>query len=256
MDIHKEFVRLGKVRRKITNELVALLPDIERGRIWAEHGYSNIYDYAAKIAGLSPGVVEKALRVAKLLEDKPILMEKIKTHGVHKVGLVAGIATQENQKELAEKVEHMSKLALQEFSKEKRCHHINTWQIELDEEMMFMFLKLKKKFGDRLSNKEALRKILQKMQEPQRKAKKQKEIPGKVSRYIPVDQRPSDHCSHPGCHRPADVIHHPTRFSQNPNHSNLKPLCRLHHEFAHNGITEKMQFADYQYRKCRQEALL
>jgi len=73
MNLHKEFVRLGKERRTISNELVALLPEIYRLRIYEQKGYATIYDYAARIAGLSTGVVAKALKVAKLLEDKPIL---------------------------------------------------------------------------------------------------------------------------------------------------------------------------------------
>ncbi|NIA01870.1 MAG: hypothetical protein GWP15_00640 [Nitrospirae bacterium] len=209
------------------------------------------------------------------------------------------MATKENEKELAEKVVHMSKPALQEYSKEKRGKVTTGWQVELDEKMMFMFLKLKKKLGKNLSNKECLRKILEhaqseakcacpkavpskaelhKMQEkpkPQRQAQKTTKIPtatagsstgekpastepAKVNRYISVQQKRnlSEQCSHQNCHRPAEVIHHPNRFSQNPNHENLKPLCKQHHEFAHNGITEPMQYADYQYRKHRQAALL
>ncbi|MFH1533740.1 MAG: hypothetical protein ABID64_02310 [Nitrospirota bacterium] len=196
----------------------------------------------------------------------PHLQKAIETQGIHKVGIVAGLATKENDKELAEKVDNMNKPALQEYSKEKRGKVTTSWNVELDENMMFMFLKLKKKLGKNLSNKECLRKILEEMQEKpgpqgrsQRQAKNPTKIPGeKVTRYISVHQKRnlSEHCSYQNCHRPAEVIHHPDRFSQNPNHENLKPLCKQHHEFAHNGVSEAMQYADHQYRKHRQTALL
>lgn len=274
-NLHKQFVQLGRERNRITYKLLALLPQINEQKIYEQEGYGNIYEYAARIAGLSSGVVSKALKLEEKLKDKPHLQKAVETHGINKVGIIAGFATKENEKELAEKVVYMSKPALQEYSKEVRGKVTASWQVELDKEMMFMFLKLKKKFGENMSNKECLRKILETMNEnseepskkskPQRKAKKPTEILGdflkprlKITRYITVQERKNltDRCSHPGCHRPADVIHHPNRFSQSTNHKNLKSLCKYHHEFAHNGITEPLQPADHQYRKHRQAALL
>ena len=261
-NLHKEFVRLGRERNRITYKLLALLPKIDELKIYEKQGYANIYDYAARIAGLSSGVVNKALKLKEKLQNMPHLQKAIETQGINKVGIVAGLATEENEEELAEKVEHMSKPALQEYSKEVRGKVTVGWQVELDGQMMFMFLKLKKKLGKNLSNKECLRKILEKMQEKpkaQRQAQEVAKIPGeKISRYISVHKRKklSDHCSHPDCHRPTEIIHHPDRFSQNHNHENLKPLCKQHHEFAHNGISEPMQHADHRYRKHRQAALV
>jgi hypothetical protein len=264
-NLHKEFVRLGWERNRITYKLLALLPRIDELKIYEQEGYANIYDYAARIAGLSPEVVKKALKLKEKLRNMPHLQKTIETQGINKVGIVAGLATRENEEELAEKVEHMSKPALQEYSKEVRGNATVSWQVELDKEMMFMFLKLKKKLGKNLSNKECLRKILEKMQEkpkPQRQVREAVKIPGensqKVIRYISVHRKRElgDHCDYPSCHRPAEIIHHPDRFSQNHNHENLKPLCKQHHEFAHNGISEPMHTADYQYRKHRQAALI
>ena len=306
-NLHKEFVRLGRERNRITYKLLALLPKIDELKIYEQQGYANVYDYAARIAGLSPGVVNKALNLEKKIQNMPHLKKIVETQGINKVGIVVGLATRENEKELAEKVEHMSKPALQEYSKEIRGKVSTSWQVELDEKMMFMLLKLKKKFGKNLSNKECLRRILEKMQEkqkkpekleipgkqekakklerreklvamqksaklmmkakplkalkllPQIKIQKMMKIPGeKASRYISVHLKNelSDRCSHPGCCRPAEVIHHPDRFSKCHNHKDLKPLCKSHHEFAHNGISEPMYSVDYKYRKHRQVALL
>jgi hypothetical protein len=261
-NLHKQFVQLGRERNQITYKLLTLLPQINEQKIYRKYGYGNIYEYAARIAGLSSGVVRKALKLEEKLKDKPHLQKAVETQGINKVGIVAGLATKENEKELAEKVENMSKPALQEYSKEVRGKITASWQIELDKEMMFMFLKLKKKFGKNLSNKECLRKILEQMNGKPKPHK----IPGeniknkklKVTRYIPVRHKYnlSEKCSHPSCHRPAEIIHHVNRFSQTRDHKNLKPLCKYHHEFAHNGIAEPLQPADHQYRKFRQVALM
>ena len=187
----------------------------------------------------------------------------------------------------------MSKPALQQFSKELRGKIQTSWQIEMDEEMMTMFLKLKKnlgKFGSNLSNKEAMRRMLKMMvngntqNEKKKKrigtrghegcvpaqpqAKISKKIPGdfpekptKITRYIPIAQKrltlseTNGKCAHENCHQPAQILHHQARFSQTKSHDSLLPLCKTHHEFAHNGITEPTTEADEFYRKYRQNAL-
>jgi len=301
-NLHDEFVRLGRERNQITYKLLALLPEINRLRVYAQKGYGNIYEYAARIAGLSPKVVSKALRIQEKLKDLPHLKEKVETQGINKVGIVVGLATKENEKDLAEKVENMSKPALQEYSKEVRGKITVSWQVELDDEMMFMLLKLKKKLGENLSNKECLRRILLEMdkgfgregdkmksartstqkndesqsqekkrlepdaiarQQPKLQTKETTKIPGekvlnRFSRYISVYRKREvgERCSYAGCPRPADVIHHPDRFSEHHSHEKLKPLCKQHHEFAHNGVSEVMRSVDYKYRKQRQVALL
>jgi hypothetical protein len=84
----------------------------------------------------------------------------------------------------------------------------------------------------------------------------------KVTRHIPIAIKreaianSNNLCSHPNCHNPIQIFHHQVRFSQTPNHSTLIPLCKLHHEFAHNGITEPQTEADRLYIKYRQKALL
>ncbi|MBU2524506.1 hypothetical protein KKG71_04915, partial [Patescibacteria group bacterium] len=101
------------------------------------------------------------------------------------------------------------------------------------------------------------------LHQPKLQTKETTKIPGekvlnRISRYISVYRKREvgERCSHFGCPRPADVIHHPDRFSEHHSHKNLKPLCKQHHEFAHNGVSEVMRSVDYKYRKHRQVALL
>lgn len=275
--LHRQFVQLGRERNLITYKLLTLLPEIYRTKIYETKGYTTIYEYAAKLAGLSQSVVEKALKLKDKLKDKPNLQKAIETQGIHKVSIVAQIATPETDSFFADKVENMSKPALQQLSRELRGKIQTSWQIEMDNEMMTMFLKIKKSIGKNLSNKEAMRGILKTMangtmgktKKSQPKAKKMREIPGeqaqnkrsKITRYIPAATRrlalseTNGKCSHQDCHHPAEVIHHQVPFSQSRSHSSIAPLCKIHHEFAHNGITGQLTKTDLLYRHYRQKII-
>jgi len=168
LELHHRFKKLGTIRNKITYKLLALLPEIAARKIYEKKGYRTVHEYAARLAGLTPDVVTKALAVAKKLSDKPLLQAQIEKVGIHKVSLVASLATIETEKIWAEKVENMSKKTLEVFTKEYRQTGSfdvgraadESLKIELDHEMQKMFYKLKKEIGANLSNKEALRVIL------------------------------------------------------------------------------------------------
>lgn len=275
-DVHKKFVKLGRERRKITYKLVALLPEIFKQEIYRKHGCATIEEYAGRFAGLSPGVVKKALGLEKKLEDKPCLQKAIETQGVHKVAIVANLATSETDKAFADKVENMSTSSLQTLSRELRGKKEKI-KIELDEEMEFLFLKIKKELGTS-SNKETLRQILKRQQKPQvvtKNTAEKRDNPSKpCSRTISAHQKRElgDQCAYPGCNKPAEIYHHRERFSENQSHESVVPLCKHHHEYAHNGMIENEQDdpskwrlkipeapteqADVLYRKYRQAALL
>lgn len=310
-NLHQEFVRLGSQRHKLTKELCALLPQICEKEIYKKEGYVTIYEYAGKIAGLSKSVVQKVLQTEKHLKGKPHLQAAVKSHGIHKVALVARLATPETDRFFADKTGNMSKGSLFEFAREIRgkqendkldmnlfnCSAIQPKiNLELDEEMQFLFLKLKNKLGKNLSNKEVMRQILKKLaeQEFNRKTRGQialkvKNFPGKkiantkkhgkiTGRYINVRKkqevltRSGEKCEYPGCSNPIEVFHHTERFAVKKNHDSVKALCRKHHEFAHNGLIRNetsdpknwkisiknslKNTADIFYQKHRKKALL
>lgn len=393
-NLHKQFVKLGMDRRRLTNELLALLPEIYARGIYKKYS-ATIVEYAGKFGGLSKNVVMKRLRLEKYLIDKPQLKELIKTEGVHKVAIVANLATSEDESLWVDKLKNMSKNAIQELSKEVRskreraeklaegrgfgglfgeefCEKSNCKSaeaktdfcravaikitLELDEEMTFQFLKLKKMMGKNLSNKQVMNEMLTRFTKDyvirkgnleKLKSEKDKENTGKgtidrknsekvriepiledrfqgkiykkeadekericekaknpklslkeapkvrtkpiledcfqeknhkkedknsITRYIQVLirkmalQSTNDHCAYPGCNRPPETFHHPERFGEGKNHNSLIPLCKIHHEFMHNGLIEnealkrenwrlfldgKIGYADFFYRMKR-----
>jgi hypothetical protein len=267
--LHQKFVELGRERNRITYKLLSLLPEIFKRRIYEKEGYVSIYEYAGKLAGLSYGVVEKTLSTVKNLEGKPSLQKAVETQGIHKVALVAKLASPETDAAWADKVNNMSKNALAELAKEVRakkgeidslCQAAPTpIKIELDKEMQFMFLKLKKQIGDYLSNKETMRRILKTMtgenfaeEKNPRGRIRAKNIENDkgaemtndsaIMRYIPAKEKRAalskskEKCAYPHYNRPADLLHHRERFHEKRSHKSIIPLCKAHHEFAHNGL--------------------
>ena len=339
-NLHKKFVQLGRQRNKLLNEMLAILPEIHKSGIWKPHA-SSIIEYAGKFGGISKSAVLKRLRLEKHLENKPALTNAIRTAGVHKVDMVARLATVWTDAMFADKVNNMSKIAVEVLAKElrvktdsARCAGSETdlfqlssvcsavpvrIKLELDEEMSFLFMKLKAKWG--VGNMEVMKllidgavasefvekKVSVKAMRTQT-AKKIKSVTGdkivssasprklanvksvtgdkivrsasprklanvksvtgdkivrsaslrklesvkrargfsggevKASRYINAYQKRAilsktgGKCAYNNCNRPAEHLHHTDRFMHSKNHQSLKPLCKAHHEFSHNGL--------------------
>ncbi len=267
MNLHKQFIQLGREKNKIQYKLLNLIPEIFRTEIYKKYA-KTIEGYAWRFAQIPESVVQKTLKLEKHLEDKPLLKAAISQVGIHKVAMLATIP--EPDELLADKVLHMSKPAIQQLSKELRGKPVaQTITIQLDEEMTTLFLKLKKKYQG--NNLEVMKKVLTEATKEESKPTPKKS-PG-ISRYInkytkqEALKESNNHCAYPDCNKPHDAFHHPPRFAKTKNHKNIKPLCKPHHEFAHNGLiqnetkppqtwklklTNKLDNIDQLYRKYRQ----
>jgi len=267
-ELHKKFIKLGRERSRISHQLLALLPEIYAKSVFLDYGCGSIYEYVARFGdGLSAEVVDKVLKLKENLADCPALFETVSTQGVHKVAIIASLASPENEQELVEVVENMSKAAVQEYSKKKRGKKMRVvTKIEMDEEMEFLFLKLKKKLKT-VSNKETMKRLLQALNEqffPEEKVRVSQKVGAsqKVTRYITrakkrqVHQKTAGRCGYDGCNRPIDEFHHPDGYSKTQNHDNVVGLCKIHHEFAHSGIDGQMNQVDKLYRLHRHNSLL
>lgn len=268
MDLHKEFVKLSFDIIKMKNKLISLLLEIYEKEIYKQHDCKTIYEYGFRYAKLSKEMVDKAVRTLKHLENKPFLKKVLETQGIHKVAMVATIATAETDEFYAQHVANMSKPALFEFAKEirngnEKCHAVaSKMQIELDEEMQTLFLKFKEKYAKNLSNREALRIMLKKVvvagedlnhrtEASNGCAKEKIVVPGNEVEEKPVNfssrhisktkkreilQKYHYQCAYPGCVKPVETMHHRIPFAFERSHESVVPLCKIHHEFAHNGI--------------------
>ncbi|MFA6521914.1 MAG: hypothetical protein WCT53_06060, partial [Candidatus Gracilibacteria bacterium] len=46
-------------------------------------------------------------------------------------------------------------------------------------------------------------------------------------------------CAHEGCNKPYEILHHVIRFAADRSHESIIPLCKEHHEFAHNRLLKE-----------------
>lgn len=325
--LHQEFVRLGSMRLKLKNRMLAILPAIYKSGIYKKYA-NSIEEYAGKYGDIGKTTVAKRLRLENNLEDKPLLQAAIEKVGVHKIAMIAKIATPQTDQMWADRVLNMSKQSVQSLSKEMRAWqqentndrqqlafsddsvdgnsagYVSTNQnqapfckavtvikkIDLDEDSTFLFIKLKAKLGKNLNDKEFIKLILEerlKQEFPEVKSRTkiadQKSITGDTfieNRYIPSEKKrqiiaqTNGKCAYPNCNLPYRVLHHIDRYSENKNHDSVIPLCKIHHEFAHNNLiqneklktnewkiliikppTTEISQADILYRKYRREAL-
>ncbi|MBT3865255.1 hypothetical protein HOE67_01805 [Candidatus Peregrinibacteria bacterium] len=93
----------------------ALLPEIEARRLYKKRGFHSVHEFAAKLAGIGHETVNQILRTYRNLEDKPLLKKKAEEQGWTKVRTVATISTPETEKMWAEKVDLLSKSALETY---------------------------------------------------------------------------------------------------------------------------------------------
>ncbi len=243
MNLHEEFIQLGKEHRSLQKRFDILLPQIYKSEIYKKHA-KDIFEYALKFASLAPGTVKKILWTHKKIENFPALQKIVPKVGISKISAIANIATEENQEFLAESAEHMNKPSLEQlnrdYKKQHKIHFEETMKIELDEEMIFLFNKLKKKFGS-ISNKEALRKILKSFPGEPKTARNRSH---KHTRALHTQEKreainqTNGKCIYPHCTKPYDVIHHRERYAESKSHESIVPLCKEHHEMSHNGLIE------------------
>ena len=258
-DLHEKFSFYGKNAKEWMRKCVLLLPEINRLRIWEKKGFGSIYEYAAKLAGMSKNSVDEALRILRKVEDKPELRWVIDKKGINAIKPIIAIATQETANFWAEKAMEMSKNTLEVYVKEFKKAHMEeknneseflprkefdavpqaqNISMELDPEIGNQLQKLK---GQGNWN-ELMQKLLQAYQAqveakkpiPQENAKRY--VPAKIEKYVLA--KTNNICAFPGCTKEYKYLHHTWRFSLTKTHDpdTLIPLCKAHERMAHAGL--------------------
>jgi len=247
MTAHEKFVYHGKHSRKHINECKMLLPEIQRDRIWQEKGFGSIYEYAAKLAGMSRGQVDDALRIMRRIEDKPELIEVARKKSINAVRPVASIATKHDAADWAEKAAKMSKNTLELHVRETRTStekQIHTIEMQLSQQIEDELRTLKGSGEWDTLMRELLkaRKKLHEQQKPKKVEKATRYIPKEIEKW--VIKTTNGQCSEPGCYKPYYALHHEDNFAEYHEHDpdKIKPVCKQHHELEHQSesIIDKM----------------
>jgi len=255
--VHQKFQEYGRNAKNWMAKCVLLLPEIEERQIWKRKGFYSIYEYAAKLAGMSREKVNESLRILHKIEDKPALMAVAERKGVLAVKPVATIATVESEEFWAEKAGSMGKNELETYVHECRLQEeldiigrprtefgskedFENVTMELGAEVVQKLEKLKGKgsWNDLMAKLLAEREANLEKEKPEAVRTESRPIPVKIEKF--VLERTNGNCAYPGCPKPYEILHHTKRWAIHRTHDPdyIQPLCRSHERLAHLGLIE------------------
>jgi hypothetical protein len=255
--LYKLCQEFGANARKWKRKFEALLPEVEKRKLYKKHGFYSIFEFAAKIGGVGRKSVEEILRVSRKIENKPLLKAEMETQGWAKIRAVSRLVENEDEEKLVEIVKTMPIRVIEETVRlKKRDETPNVWEsksvtmsFSVDSNTEFKLRKFKQKIekekGEKISFNEVLKELLTKVEEvPKKERKVSVEKKPTTTRYVPaakkreVEAKHKGKCAFLGCNKPHEVLHHPNRWAFTKNHKKITPLCKTHHQLAHSGMIE------------------
>lgn len=114
---HQHFVEYGRNAKEWTRKCIILLPEIQKQQIWKRKRFSDIYDYARKLAGISHHQVNEALRILGKAENLPAIRKVIEEKGINAVKPIIAIATASTDQFWAKKSQIMGQHPLEAYVK-------------------------------------------------------------------------------------------------------------------------------------------
>lgn len=259
--IHEQFSIYGRNAKEWLRKCAMLLPEIERRQIWKKRGFNNLYEYAAKLAGMSRSSIDEALRVLKRVEDKPELKKVVEEKGIQSVRPVAAIATQKTANFWAKKAREMSKNTLEVYVREYKKQFSSDTRLEIlpREEIKSenppiqktIIMPLEPKIAAELEKlkgsgdwNELMKEFLELRKQKLEKGKpasletQSRHIPEKIKHFAYA--KTHGQCGYPGCTKPYKILHHTQRWALENIHDpdKIVPLCLAHERLAHHGLID------------------
>jgi hypothetical protein len=250
--IHAQAQKWGYMSLEGRRKFIGLLPIIFKRKIYKKYKFGSIFEYAAKIAGLSKEHVQRTLNLDKKFQEIPKLHNLLVTGkvSVNKLARVASVAKPENEEFWATKVQVLPTRAVETLVRDEKSVHVHRSEpvksskssppLDLSAEVTERLTELQQKG---ININDLLLEFLQKRDLEIAREKEQlgEKAPETTSRYVSAKTRKiieKEHgtcCSVPGCNRPAEVIHHTQRFGLTNRHDPryMAPLCKAHHAIAH-----------------------
>lgn len=246
--------RYGAQARLWRQKFAGLLPEVYKRHLYKKKGFGSIFEFAAKLAGMSKDQVSRVLNLDEAFEDKPVLKAMLEKGevSVNKLARIASVATSENEEFWAQQVKVLPKSALETLVRDEKFssaekheepvpgHNFSDKDLQLLPEVKKKLLELQQKGIDINAF------ILESLEKREQEIVDEKnEIASKMtanrSRHIPVQieniltKEYGTKCAIPNCEMQAEEIHHTERYSISKTHNPffLAPLCKNHHVIAH-----------------------
>ncbi|MBU1019391.1 MAG: hypothetical protein ABII07_03950 [Patescibacteria group bacterium] len=242
--------KYGSEALKWRRKFAALLPEVEKRKLWRKKGFYSIYDFGKRVGGISEIVVDKVLFLDKKLSEKPLLKAEIEKQGWAKVEVAARIPVEEGK--AVEMVQSLSKSTLQVYAKEvidmsekgfkqKAGSELQPVTFKLDSQTHFQLKKFQQKLEKKKGRSIPLGLVLKELLElaPEGKIQGGSRIPVKQKRELYGKYKGK--CAIKDCKNPANEFHHTKRFAKDGTHEGVVPLCHEHHQIAHAGLIENEQ---------------
>lgn len=258
-EIHSQFVECGRQAREAVRRCQLLLPLVASERVWEKKKFGSIYEYAAKLAGMSRDNVDSALWTLRKVENMPALQAVVEAKGIGRVRAVANVATLETQDFWAGKALSMSQHTLETYVRET-CRAAKSKPDEVDVNLhlkpdLARRVEVLKKHAD---FERMLREAVARMEQELASDAPEvvggtRHIPARIDRY--VRERTNGLCAYPGCTRVATSLHHTQRWGLEKVHdpARLHALCTSHERLAHLGLIENEEAAPSRWQ-LRQKA--
>jgi hypothetical protein len=233
-------------------KFIGLLPEVHKRRLWEKRGYSSVFVFAFKMAGLSERQVRRVLNLEKRFSGalhEALISGEV---SVNKLARVASIVNDENEADLAARVRVLPQSAVETLVRDLKFASENgLFQGENEGKSVRAHIQLSDEVQAKLSDlaakgfdiNELLLGLLHQREENLETEKEEvaAHLEPSRSRYIPVRVRrlvKKEHgskCSVRACLRDSEHLHHSVPFSMNPVHDPryLAPLCKDHHDIAH-----------------------
>lgn len=230
-------------------KFIGLLPEVYKRKLY-EKKFLSIFEFAAKLAGVSEEQVRRVLNLEKKLQNKPELHKALVNGEVsmNKLRRIAPIATQENEHLLLEQIKVLPQRAIETLVKDEKNGHVPTLlqepapEPQLSEEVKMKLYELQQK-GINIDELilGAIEKRNREISEDKEKFAEEQILNSKTPRYIPakiqrlIQKEHGTKCSMSTCQNEAEEIHHEIPFALLKNHNPhfLKPLCNAHHILSH-----------------------
>lgn len=271
-NLHQKFVDFGKNAKEWKRKCLLLLTEIVKYRVWEKKNFGSVYEYAAKLAGISRSQLDESLRILRKIEDKPALKAVAEQKGLYAVRPVANIATAKTASFWAEKASGMAKNELEMFVREVRNKenekldsqielelkqqrrildlrdHENLAPESVQPQFKTIFMQLKTDVAAKLEklNNSDWNQLMERFidlyekdlqtNKPQKLEKASRYILRKIKKHIL--KRSNGKCEFPNCNKPYKHLHHTERFALNKSHDpdKIVALCKTHHDLAHHGL--------------------